>query len=71
MKIDCYFSKACSSKEALRNNILESMKREGIDASVHFHRIDEEEAQALGLMGSPSICIDGADVLLGEISGFA
>lgn len=71
MRIDCYFSKACSAKDALRNNILESMKLEGVDASVHFHDIDEKEAQALGLMGSPSICIDGADILPGEISGFA
>jgi len=71
VKIDCYISASCSSEEALRKNIYEAIKLESVAADVSFHRIDEAEAKQLRLMGSPSILINGADILPGEIPGIS
>jgi len=71
VKIDCYISVSCSSEEALKKNIYEAIKLEAVAVDVSFHRIDEAEARRLGLMGSPSILIDGADILPGEIPGIS
>ncbi len=71
MKIDCYISTSCSSEEALKKNITEAVKLESVDADVGIHRIDETEARRLKLMGSPSVYINGEDILPGEIPGIA
>jgi len=67
MEIDCYISTSCSSEEALKKNITEAVKLESVDADVSIHRIDETEAKRLKLMGSPSVHINGEDILPGEI----
>ena len=71
MKIDCYISTSCSSEEALKKNITEAVKLESVYADVSIHRIDETEAKRLKLMGSPSVHINGEDILPGEIPGIA
>jgi len=71
MKIDCYISTSCSSEDALTKNITEAIKLESVDATVNIHRIDEAEAQRLKLMGSPSVLINGEDILPGEIQGIS
>ena len=69
MKIDCFISETCSSEDQLRINIAEALERESVDADVHFHLINETEAKRLGIMGSPSVFLDGADILPGDIPG--
>lgn len=71
MKIDCYISVSCSSEEALKKNIYEAIKLESVPADVSFHRIDEAKAKRLKLMGSPTVLIDGTDILPGEIPGIS
>jgi hypothetical protein len=71
MKIDCYISTSCSSKEALVKNIYESIKLESVDAEVNIFKIDESEAKRLELMGSPSVLINDEDILPGEIPGIS
>jgi hypothetical protein len=71
MKIDCYFSMDCRSDELLRKNVPEALAAEGIDADINYHRIDDHEATRMGLKGSPTILIDGADPFPSEISGFS
>lgn len=71
MKIDCYISGDCSSEEALINNINQAVKLESVDAAVDIHRINETEAKRLELMGSPSVLINGVDILPGEIPGIS
>lgn len=71
MRIDCYVSERCSSEEALRKNVMEALTLEEMNATVNFHRISERVAQKLGLMGSPSVLINGKDILPGEIPGFS
>jgi hypothetical protein len=63
MIIDCYISESCSSEEALRENVMEAAELEAVDASVNFRIISETEAERLGLMGSPSILINGKDII--------
>ena len=71
MIIDCYISEGCSSEDALKKNMAEAVKLEAVDATVNIHRIDEEKAKGLQLMGSPSVLINGEDILPGEIPGFS
>ena len=71
MKIDCYISEGCSSEEGLKKNIDEAITHESIDAEVIIHKIDETEAKRLKLMGSPSVLINGEDILPGEIPGIS
>ena len=71
MKIDCYFSKGCTSDEILRRNIPEALAAEEIQAEVSYHRISDEDAETLGLRGSPTILIDGIDPYPSETDGFS
>lgn len=71
MKIDCYISGECSSEEALTDNINEAVKLEAVEADINIHRIDETEAIRLKIMGSPSVFINGEDILPGEIPGIS
>jgi hypothetical protein len=61
-KIECYISLQCGSEGALRDNISRALSLEGVEGDVLFHRIDDETAARLGLRGSPSVFIDGAEV---------
>lgn len=62
MKIECYLSLDCPTEEALRGNIGEALAIDEIRADVTFRRIDEQDALALGVTGSPSIFIDGREL---------
>ena len=71
MRIDCYLSHLCGSKDKLKENIKRALELEAADAEVIFSVINEQEAEGLGLMGSPSILINGIDVFPIEIPGFS
>ena len=73
IKIDCYMSARCGSEEALRKNIKEALSLEGVVAEVSLRRIEDDEAEKLGLRGSPSVFIDGAELqpMGAGIAGFA
>jgi len=71
MKIECYFSMGCASEENLRKNLTEALAAEGVEAEILYNRIDDEEAERLGLKGSPTILIDSVDPFPSEISGFS
>ena len=71
MKIDCYISLGCTSDKKLKENVNQALSLEGVDAEVQFHRISEEEAVSIGLKGSPTILINGIDIMPGEVSGFS
>jgi hypothetical protein len=71
MKIDCYISEGCSSEEALNVNLREALKLEETAATIKIHRMSDAEAKRLGLMGSPSVFIDGIDILPAALPGFS
>lgn len=71
MKIDCYISEGCTSGDGLRRNITHALEGESLEADVAFHSINEMEANKLGLRGSPTVLINGADILPGETPGIA
>ncbi|UCH45091.1 MAG: hypothetical protein JSV11_12490 [Nitrospiraceae bacterium] len=71
LTIDCYISSGCTSEKPLKENVARALSLEGVEAAVNFHRINEEEAVTIGLKGSPSIQINGVDIIPGEISGFS
>ena len=65
MKIDCYLSEHCGSFHELRRNIGQALQDLGIDAGVVFHTVAYDEAVALGITGSPTIRVDGAELFAG------
>jgi hypothetical protein len=71
MRIDCYISFNCASKEPLRKNIDKALELEEVDAEVIFSVVNELEAARLGLRGSPSVLINGDDIQPVETPGFA
>ena len=71
IEIDCYISEGCASEDGLRKNIADALEREFLEAGVVFHGINEIEANELGLRGSPTVLINGVDILPGETPGIA
>jgi hypothetical protein len=65
MKIDCYLSEHCGSYHELRQNIESALQDLKIDAEVDFHTIAYDEAVLLGISGSPTIRVDGAELFAG------
>jgi hypothetical protein len=71
ININCYISEGCASEDGLRKNISDALEQESLEAEVAFHRINEIEANELGLRGSPTVLINGVDILPGETPGIA
>lgn len=71
LKIDCYLSLGCPSEPMLRKNIEEALIREGLNAVINFQRVDNSQADALKLKGSPSVFINGIEVQPLNIEGFS
>ncbi len=71
MDIDCYLSPGCGSEEALRENIARALAIEKVEAKLNLHRIDDAEAVALGLTGSPSVFINGKELQPQKTVGFS
>ena len=68
MQIDCFISESCSSLEGLKTNIKAAMAGLGLEAVVNYRRVGAEEAIRLGLQGSPTVQINGRDILEGGTS---
>lgn len=45
MKIECFFSEGCSSKEKLKENIRQALLEEGMDAEVSFRVLSQKEVE--------------------------
>ena len=69
MKIECFFAEGYGSKEQLWENIQRALLEEGIDAEVSFREPSLEEADKLGIGGSPTVWVDGQDIEPGALPG--
>jgi predicted thioredoxin/glutaredoxin len=65
MKIDIYMSELCGSYYKLREVIDQALAELGVTADVAYHTIYYDDAVRMGLMGSPSIWINGKDAFEG------
>lgn len=65
MKIDIYLSEICGSYYRLRESIDSALAELGISPDVEYHTIYYDEAVSRGIMGSPSVWIDGKDAFPG------
>ncbi len=71
IRIECYIAEGCSSIEALERNIQTALKELSIDADISFRTVSEDEAKRLGLKGSPTVWINGKDIVEGGTPGIA
>lgn len=71
MRIDCYLSAGCGSEGALRDNLARAVAKEAVEATVQFHRIDDAEAMAMRVSGSPSIFINQKELQPLDAIGFS
>lgn len=63
MKIELLYFEGCPTHDAARELIDETIAELAIDAEVEeIHVQDDEEAQALEFLGSPSIRVNGVDI---------
>lgn len=62
MKIDCYLSEHCGSYHHLRENIGSAVRELGLQAEVSYHTIYFEDAVRMGIIGSPTIHVNGRDL---------
>ena len=71
MKIDVYTPKICGYLHKLQENIELALAETGVRAHVDYHGIDFDEAQKLGIRGSPTIRINGKDPFEQKAISFA
>ncbi len=69
MKIECLFSEGCGSKEKLKENIQKALLAEEMHAEIFFRVLCQEEAEQLGIGGSPTVWINGQDLEPGAPPG--
>lgn len=62
MKIKCFFSEGCKSKERLVKNIKAAFIEEGIGAQILLKEMSREEAERSGIRGSPTVWVSGHDL---------
>ncbi|MDP9431686.1 MAG: thioredoxin family protein [Actinomycetota bacterium] len=67
--IQLLFVDDCPNLAATQAALYAALRRLGIPESVQLRRVDtEEEAQRLGMRGSPTVLIDGVDPFEGEVA---
>jgi len=55
----------------LRANIGDALKAETVEADVQIRRIEDKEAETLGLSGSPTLFINGKELRPLGTAGFS
>ena len=67
MRIDCYLSEHCGSYHRLKENIEQALRELSREADVLFHTVYYDDAVALGIPGSPTVRVNGRDLLEIEV----
>ena len=63
MQIDFYYWADCPSHEEALARLRDALAEQGLEGSVRLVEVaSEEQATALGFLGSPTIRIDGVDI---------
>ncbi len=63
MKVELLYFDGCPSWETGLKNLESALQEEGITASIHMIKVnDEEEASQQKFLGSPSFRVDGRDL---------
>ena len=61
--IECFYYPQCSSRDVLPERLARALAEEGVQAEVFHHTMPIEEAVARGIEGSPTVMMNGADIL--------
>lgn len=69
LHIMCLYYPECASHEVLPNRLAQAVEAEGAQAEVEHRIVTLEEGQSLGMKGSPTVLINGADILEGTAEG--
>lgn len=66
MKIELLYFDGCPNHEAFMPRLLTLLDRSGVDEEVRLVHVEsEDEARAVGFLGSPSLRVNGRDVEAG------
>ena len=65
LTIDVYMSEACGSFYELRENLDRALAELAVPAEVNYRTFSYDDAVSLGILGSPSIWINGKDAFEG------
>ena len=69
VRIQCFYYPGCGAHEVLPARIGQALAEEGASAEVQHRVISGEERAELGISGSPTIWINGADILVATAEG--
>ena len=69
IRIECFYYPGCASMEVVPWRINQALQAEGVEAKVSHHTISPEEGARRGLGGSPTILIDGRDMVASSGQG--
>ena len=61
--IDCFYYRECASQQVLPERLSRALEEEGVRAEVSHHTLSLEEARLQVVPGSPTVRIDGVDIL--------
>jgi len=53
-----FFSQGCGSKERLKDNLERAIAEEEIEAEVSYREVSVQEAERLGIGGSPTVWVN-------------
>ncbi|BAU23949.1 hypothetical protein THC_1585 [Caldimicrobium thiodismutans] len=62
IRIDVFMNLTCTTEPQLRENLKKALSLEGLTAEVSYKRLSPEEAERLGLKGSPTVIINGKEL---------
>ncbi len=61
--IECFYYPGCLSHRVLPERLTRALEEVGVQAEVHHLVLSVEEGQAHGMGGSPTVRINGRDIL--------
>ena len=67
--IQCFYDPSCGAHEVLPARLEQALAEEGAQAEVQHRVISGEERAELGIPGSPTVWINGADILVATAEG--
>ncbi len=65
MKIDIFMAEQCGSYYQIQEVVRQALSELGVAADVAYHTIFYDDAVGKGIMGSPSVWINGRDAFPG------
>lgn len=69
LHIECLYYPDCASYDVLPARLAQALSAEDVQAEVNHRVVNIEEGELLGMRGSPTVLINGVDILESTAAG--